>query len=147
MLYLTLSLYRKLDIVAIGTMHNAYALDLLAGKGFNVLLWIAHQTQSTDATTISERDVFPLRLQLPAGLLVLNGAVIVLKEGIAFLTGLVLPTVLIEARDRQPGPVATCLPGLRIEPSRKGILFGKSGAVALKIVLGDAVPTRCATRS
>src|SRR2546421_7100483 len=139
MLYLALSLYRKLDIVAVGTMHKAYALDLLGGEGFHVLLGIAHQTQSPDATTIRERDVSAIGLKLPAGLLVLDGAVIMLKAGIAFLPRLVLPTVLIEARDREPGAVSTRLPGLRIEASSKGIRFGKGGAVALKIVLGDGL--------
>ena len=34
----------ELDIVAVSTTHHAYALDLLDGEGFNVLLFIADKT-------------------------------------------------------------------------------------------------------
>ena len=62
-----------------------------------------------------------------------------LKTGIAFLPWLVVLAVVIEAGDREPGTVATCLTGLGIEPSGKGEVAGYDGAIALQIVL------RCAT--
>src|SRR2546426_328785 len=67
-----ISLDTKLYVVAIGTMHNAYSLDLLGGEGCNLLLRIANQAQSPDATAISERDVLPIRSQFPAALLVFH---------------------------------------------------------------------------
>src|SRR6266446_2367591 len=135
MLYLAPGLDAKLHIVAIGPIHNAYALDLLCGKGFNALLGIAHQTQSPDATAIGERDVFPVLFQLPSGLLVFDRAVIMLKAGIALLAWLVVLAIVIEVGDSKPGTICTGLPGLGIEARGKGILFGKGGTVAVKIVL------------
>src|SRR5713226_5940469 len=88
MLYLPLGLHAKLDIVAIGTAHNAYPFDLLGRKGFNVLLGIAYETETTNATAIGEGDMFATRLYLPSRLLVLDTAVIMLKMGIALLAWL-----------------------------------------------------------
>ncbi len=57
----------------------------------------------------------PSGSNLPSGLLVLDGAVIVLKLGIALLPGLVGCAVLIEAANRKPSTVSTGLTGLRVE--------------------------------
>src|SRR5256885_6397269 len=97
-----LRLYCKLDIVAIGTMHNPYALDLLRGEVLNMLLRIAHQTQAPNPTPIPQGDMFPIRFQLSAGLLVLNASIIMLKLGIVLLPWLVVLAVVIEARDSKP---------------------------------------------
>ena len=61
-----------------------------------------------------------------------------LKCGIALLPRFLVSAVLIEARDSEPGPVATCLTGLRIETRGKRVLFGEHGRVALEVILADA---------
>ena len=57
MLDLTLCLKRELTIVAIGAAHDANALDLFDGKGFDVLPWIANQAKAPNAAAIDEGDV------------------------------------------------------------------------------------------
>ena len=42
MLYFSSGLYPELDIVAISTMHNPDAFDLLGREGLNVLFLIAY---------------------------------------------------------------------------------------------------------
>ena len=61
-----------------------------------------------------------------------------LEFGIALLAWFVRLAVVIEAGDREPSTVATCLTSLRIETSGKGILFGKDGAIAPQVILVDA---------
>src|SRR6266566_2635114 len=106
MLYLPLCLHGELSVIAIGTMHNAYALDLLGGKGCNVLFLVAHEPQSFNTTSISQSDMFPVRFQLPTCLLILNRAVIMLEPGIALLPRLVVLAVVIEAGDSKPCTVS-----------------------------------------
>src|SRR2546422_7705663 len=93
----TLCLDCELHIVAISTVHNPDPLDLLGRKCCNLLLRIAYQSQTSNTTPIGEGNVLPIRRELPARLLVLHAPVIVLKPGIAFLAGLVVLAVLIEA--------------------------------------------------
>ena len=50
MFYCAFGLYPKLAIVAIDTMHNPDALDLLGGEGFNPLLGITDEPKATNAT-------------------------------------------------------------------------------------------------
>jgi hypothetical protein len=138
MLYDPLCLDPELDIIAVSTMHQPHPLDLFRGEGFNVLLGIADESQTTNPTPIGEADVSAIGLHLPAGLLVFHRAVVMLKLGIALLARLVRFAVSIEARDGEPGPVSTGLPSLRIETSSKGIRFGKGGTIALQVVLGDS---------
>src|SRR5712691_2870893 len=135
MLYLAGSKNAELHIVAIGPMHNAYTLDLLRGEGFNLLLAIAHEAQPTNPTPIGEGDMPAIRIQFPAGLFVLDGAIVVLKLGIAFLARFLLLAILIEARDGSSGPISTGLTGLRIEAGGKRILLGKHSTITLEIIL------------
>src|SRR3989454_9260416 len=53
----SLSLYPKLDIVAISPVKNADSFDLLNGKGFDLLFGIANKSQTAYTTPISEDDV------------------------------------------------------------------------------------------
>src|SRR5260370_21656574 len=96
MFYLTFGLYPKLAIVAISTVDNTHSLNLFGGEGGNLLLLIAYQPQATNATTIREGDVFPIRLDFPASLLVLHAPIVMLKLGIALLARRVVLTILIE---------------------------------------------------
>ena len=61
-----------------------------------------------------------------------------LKFGIALLSWLVVPTVLIEAANGSPGTVSTGLTSLGIEQVRKRVLFGKHGTIALEVIFVDA---------
>src|SRR5690348_12288541 len=70
MLYLVLCPDHELTVEPIGPANDPHAFDLLCGKGFYCLLLVAHQAQTPNATAISEGDVFPIRVQFPAGLLV-----------------------------------------------------------------------------
>jgi len=69
-------------------MHKTNPLDLLGGKGFNLLLGVANQPKLSNATAIAEGDVLASSIQLPTRLFVLNAPVIVLKPGIPFFPGL-----------------------------------------------------------
>src|SRR5438128_8266247 len=104
MLYLAFGFHGKLHIVAISTLHNAYALDLFGGKSGNTLLGIADETKPPNATPVSESDVPAVWLQLPTSLLVFNRAIIMLKPGIALLAWLLVLAVVIEPGDSEPGP-------------------------------------------
>src|SRR3989442_29193 len=109
MLYCAFGLYPKLAIVAIGTMHNPDALDLLGGEGFNVLLLVAYQAQAANATPIGEGDVFAIRFNLPARMLVFHAPIVMLELRIALLAGLLVLAVLIEAFNGQPGSISRSL--------------------------------------
>src|SRR3989442_4554719 len=112
MFYCAFGLYPKLAIVAIGTMHNPDALDLLGGERLNLLLLVAYQPQAANTTPIGEGDVFPVRFDLPAALLVFYGAVIVLELGIALLARLLILAMLVETGNGKPCSIST---GLRSE--------------------------------
>src|SRR3989442_11610669 len=137
MLYCAFGLYPKLAIVAIGTMHNPDALDLLGGEGFNVLLLVAYQAQAANATPIGEGDVFAIRFNLPARMLVFHAPIVMLELRIALLAGLLVLAVLIEAFNGQPGSISRSLSRLRVEAGGKRILFGKGSTVALEVIVGD----------
>jgi len=137
MLYFTLGLDSELARVAIGTTDDTNPFDVFDRKGPNLLFLVSDQPESAYATPISEGDMFAIGLEFPPGLLVLNTPVIMLKLGIAFLAWLVVFAILIEVVDSEPSTVSTRLTSLRIETSGKGILFGKDGTIALKIVLVD----------
>lgn len=129
---LALGLYEKLNEVAIGPAQETYPLDVLDGEGFDVSG--ANQTQASNSAAIGETDMSAIWLKLPSRLLVLHAAAIMLKLGIAALSGLLVAAVLIEASDGRPGTISGSLPGLGVETSRKGVLFRKFGGVALQIV-------------
>src|SRR5437667_11486144 len=59
----TLCFDSELHIIAISTMHDTYSLDLLCREVCNPLLGIANQPQTSNATSIGEGDMFPIRLQ------------------------------------------------------------------------------------
>jgi len=61
-----------------------------------------------------------------------------LKLGVAFLAGIVVFTVVIEAANGKPGTVSTSLTGLGIERAGKRVLFRQNGTIALKGILVDA---------
>ena len=65
----TLRLDTELDIVAIGAPHDANPLDLLDWEGFDVLSWVADQTQ---ATTKGEGDLASIRFELPPSWFILH---------------------------------------------------------------------------
>src|SRR5947209_16322233 len=138
MFYLTFGLYRELAIVAISTVDNPDTFDLFGGEGSNLLLLIAYQPQATNATPIREGDVFPIRLDFPASLLVLHAPIVMLKLGIALLARLVVLAILIEAGDSAPGPIGRGLTSLGVERYGKGIFMGKPRTVALEVILVDA---------
>ena len=121
-------------------MHNPHALDLLDGEGFNLLLFVAHQTQATYPTAIRETNVLAIRLELPTRLFVFYRTVIVLELGIAFPAGFMVFAVVIEAGNRAPGSISRGLASLGIQTGGKGILVGKGSTVALEIILGDSAP-------
>ena len=133
-----LSLDRELAVVAIRSAHEAHPLDLVDGEGFDPLLLVPDQPERADAAAVREGDVLAVRRELPARLLVLDGAVVMLEAGIALLTGFVVHAILIEARDGEPGARGGGLPGLGVEPAGKGERFGKLGAQALQVVLAGA---------
>ena len=95
----------ELHIVAISTVDNPDPLDLLKRECSNLLLGIADQPQASHTTPIGEGDVLPIRRELPARLLVLNRAVLVLEPGIAFLAWLVVLAIVIEAGNSKPGSI------------------------------------------
>lgn len=136
-LYQPSGLYRELTIVAISTADNPDAFDLLGREGFDVLLFVAHQTQAANPTAIYETNMFAGGFQFPARLFILHGTVIMLERGIALLAGLMLRAVVIEAGNRAPGTICRGLPGLRVETGGKGILVSEHGTVALEVIFGD----------
>src|SRR4051794_6498409 len=120
-------------------MHKTNPLDLLGGKGFNLLLGVANQPKPSNATAIAEGDVLTSRIQLPTRLFVLNAPVIVLKPGIPLFPWLVRFAVLIETGNSEPGPISTGLTRLGVETVGKGVLFGKQSTIALEIILGGVL--------
>jgi hypothetical protein len=137
MFYCAFGLYPELAIIPIGTVDNPHTFDLLGGEGRNLLFLVAYQAQATYPTPISEGDMLPVRLNLPSGLFVLYAPVIVLKLGIALLTGLMVLAVVIEPGDSEPRSIRRSLTGLRVKARGKGIVFGKSSTVALQVILVD----------
>src|SRR5437764_10159449 len=126
MLYISGSIDGKLSIVAIGSLDDTHSLDLFRREFRYSLFLIADEPKSANPTAISEGDVFPVRLNFPARLLILDRAVVMLKFGIALLAWFVCFAILIKARNGEPRPISRDLTGLRIETSGKGKLFGKS---------------------
>ena len=133
-----LGLDRELAVVAIGAAHQAHPLDLFDGEGFDPLLPVPDQPERADADPVREGDLLAVGRELPARLLVLDGAVVMLEAGIALLSGCVAFAMLIEALDGEPGARGGGLPGLGVEPAGKGELLRKLGAQALQVVLGGA---------
>src|SRR5258708_7944395 len=124
MLHLALGLHRELCVVAISAFDDAHPFDLLERKSSDLLFFVAHQTQSTNAAAIGKGDMFAVTVQLPTRLFVLNTAIVVLKLRIALLAGLLLATIIIEALDRRPRPISRHLAGLGIEKRGKRVFTG-----------------------
>ena len=103
-------IHHELTRIAISTANETNPFDLFGWEGFD--LPCAHKPQPPDAAAISEREVSAIWLKLPAGLLVLDAAAIVLKRWIAFFPWLVMAAVLIEAGDRSPCSICGGLSGL-----------------------------------
>src|SRR5690349_21253425 len=83
--------------------------------------------------------------RLPSGsnfhpLVILDRAVVFLETGVSFFAWFLLAAILVEPCDGLPGPVCRCLSCHRIEPGRKGEVFGKLRTQRLHIKLRDAVP-------
>ena len=53
-------------------MHNPDSLDLLERECCNLLLRITYKPESSNTTAISEDDMFPIWLNLPACLFILT---------------------------------------------------------------------------
>jgi hypothetical protein len=64
----------------------------------------------------------------------------VLKAGIAFLSWLLLSAVLIEAGNREPGPICTGLTGLLVQVGGKRVRLCQVGAGDLQVVVTNAAP-------
>src|SRR2546425_5333717 len=88
-----------------------------------------------------------IRLKFPAGLLVFDRPVIVLKLRIAFFPRFVLAAVCIKTRDRKPGAISTGLTSLRIESRCKGEFFGKDSAIGLHVVFTHTLPIHPQTKT
>ena len=138
MVHTPLCIHGKLTIVAIRTPDEPYPLDLLRGKVFNALPVVADQSQAANATAIGEADMLAIQLYLPAGLLILDRPIIMLKTRIAFLARRMHLAAIIEAGDSKPGSISRYLTSLRIERVHKGNLTGKDGTGALQIIPGGA---------
>jgi hypothetical protein len=104
------------------------------------LLFVADQPHTPGVTAIREGDVFAIGFNLPSRRFVFHRAVIVLELRIALLAGLLVFTIFIEAGNRRPGSISRSLTSLGVEPRCERELFGKLRTVALKIILGDAMP-------
>src|SRR5215469_2567919 len=140
MLNPALSLNGKLSIVAIRPLHNTHPFDLFKREGFNRLLFVAHQTQTPNATAIREGDVLAIRGELPTGGFVFHRTVIMLEAGIALLAGLVVLARLIEAGNGRPGPIRCHLPSLGVEQGGERVLSSKYRTVALQVIFRDGAP-------
>jgi hypothetical protein len=105
---------------------------LFHGKGFDLLLLVPDEPEGTDAAAI--------RFQLPARLPVLDGAVVMLETGIAFLAGFVVLAIVIEPFDGEPGARGRGLPGLGVEPAGKWKFLRKLGTQALQITMARVLP-------
>ncbi len=127
----------KLHIVAVSPTEDANPLDVFDGEGFNILLLIANQPESADPTAIREGDMLTIIGKLPSSLLIFHAPVVVLKSWVALLSRLVAFAVLIEPRDRTPGPGSRGLSGLGVEQLHKGVCFRKGRAIVLQVVFGD----------
>ena len=119
-----LGLDAKLAIVAISMSHNTHPLDGFHGKGLDMLLLVANQAETANPTAIGEGDMLAIIVKLPASLLVLNRAVIVLKLGIALLSRLVLSAIGIEPINSEPCTVSTRLTSLGVESGGKMGIHG-----------------------
>ena len=67
-----LGLDRKLTVEPIRPFHDANPFESLDWKGRNLLLLVADQTQTANATAIREGDMFAIGFDLPSGLLVFH---------------------------------------------------------------------------
>ena len=112
MFYCSFALYPELAIVAIGTMHNPDAFDLLGGEAFNLLFLVAYQSQATNATPIGEANMLAVRFDLPTRVLVFYAPIVMLKLGIALLARLLILAILVETGNGKPGSISTRLSGL-----------------------------------
>ncbi len=137
MLDLALGLDTELAIISICATEETNPFDLLDGEGFDVLPGIADQAEFPNTTAIGEGDMTSIWVELPSGLLILDASIVVLKLGVAFLTGFVVAAILIEARDGKPGTVSRCLASLRIEAVGKRVLFSQNGTIALEVILAQ----------
>src|SRR5260370_33533674 len=98
-------LHAELDIVAISTLDNANAFDLLERKCFDLLFLIPNQAQTPDPAPIRESDMLAIRLKFPTSLLVVDRTVIVLELRIDFFSLFVFLYVAIGPGNCQPSPV------------------------------------------
>ena len=74
-----------------------------------------------------------------------------LKAGIAFLAWLLLSAVLLEAGNREPGPICTGLTGLLVQAGGKRVHLCQVGAGDVQVVVPNAAPIHpraqtCGTR-
>ena len=136
MFTLALGLDTELYIISICAAQDAYPLDLLHWEGFNVLLGIANQAQASDPTQVCEDDVASIGVYLPSGGFVLHTSVIVLKLGVALLAGFLVPAILVEAGDGEPGTISTGLTGLGIKACSKGVFLSEDSTIALEVIRG-----------
>src|SRR6266851_3885564 len=139
MLNLALGLDTEVAVVSICTADSAHPLDTLSGKGLDMLLLVANQTEATNAAAIGEGDMFAIIIQLPTSLLILDRAVVVLKLGIAFLSRLVLSAIGIEPINSKPCTISTGLTGLGIELGGKWECFCQDSATGLQVVFRDMI--------
>ncbi len=135
-LYLPVCLNGKLHIVAIRTLDQPHALDLLDGERFNAAC--ADQAYTADTQAIREDEALAIWFQLPARSLVLHTAIVLLEARVALLAWFLRCAVHIEAGYRLPRPVCCCLSSHRIEPGGKGIRFCQLRAEGLQVVLAHA---------
>src|SRR5258708_25793692 len=96
MLDLALGLDTELAVVAISSSNDTDSFDQFSREGFNMLFLVADQAKTTNPTSISEDDMFPVGLKFPTSRLVFDASIIVLKLWIAFLPWLLFFTILIE---------------------------------------------------
>src|SRR6266566_5376624 len=135
MLHLALSLDAQLAIVAISTLEEANALDLLEREGGDGLFLVAYETKTANPTAISERDMFAINRELPASGFVLDTSIVVLELRIAFLPQLLFFAVSVEAGNSEPRSISTGLTSLGIERGGKRVFFGEHGTIHLKVML------------
>lgn len=108
-----------LRIVAVGTAEEPDPLKLVHREGRD-----ASGLETPDGAPIGKGEVLPLRVQLPAGLLVLDAAPVVLEAWVALLPWHIGTAAGVEATESGPGPVCRRLAGLRVQPGGEGELFG-----------------------
>jgi hypothetical protein len=135
---LALRLDPELAVVAVRAAHDAYPFDLRERESFDPLPLVAYEPERADAAAVREGDVLAIRLQLPPGLLVLDGAVVVLELRVALLAALLLLAVLVEPRNGEPGARGGRLPCLGIEAAGERKLAGQLCAQTLQVIVARA---------